>query len=259
MGWQRARRPEQKAVRRQEILDAAYTPFAKHEYDEINLNAIARQAGISKPNVYRYFSTREEIFLQIFWETFEAWAKRLARGLAGLRRPASARRIAALWTQVTGEHPRLLRLAPLLAASMERNCSEEGLYAFKRQMHQTMERVAGELQRAVPAISERRCFEMLICGYGLIAGLAPMARPNAVLTPRDGQAGVCVDADRVRRTGDRRADGVDRRAHEIADEDVRLVDVRRGHAVSRNAKERGRAFHIGVRVHASTGEGWGHR
>jgi AcrR family transcriptional regulator len=179
--WQRARKPEQKSVRRQEILDAAYTLFAEHEYDEISLNAIARQARISKPNVYRYFSTREEIFLQIFLETFEAWARRLARGLAGLRRPARARRIAELWTQVTREHPRMLRLAPLLATSMERNCSEERLYAFKKQMHQLWGQVAGELRRVVPSISEKGCFEVLICGYGLIAGLAPMARPNDVL------------------------------------------------------------------------------
>ena len=181
MDWQRARKPEQKAMRRQEILDAAYALFAGREYDEISLNAIARQAGISKPNVYRYFATREEIFLQIFLEALRPWAERLGGELADLRVPATARQVAEVWTQVTGEHPHMLRLAPLLATSMERNCSEEELYAFKTQMHQLLGDVAGQLRRVVPSMSEKECFELLICGYGLIAGLAPMARPNEVL------------------------------------------------------------------------------
>jgi len=68
VNWERARRPEQTAARRKEILNAAKALFAELEYEEISLNAIAREAGFSKPNVYRYFSTREEIFLAIFEE-----------------------------------------------------------------------------------------------------------------------------------------------------------------------------------------------
>ena len=62
MGWERARQPEQKAVRRKAILDAARSLFTDSGYDEISLNGIARSAGINKANVYRYFSSREEIF-----------------------------------------------------------------------------------------------------------------------------------------------------------------------------------------------------
>ena len=43
MDWQRARKPEQKAFRRREILEAAYALFSEMEYSRISLNAIAQQ------------------------------------------------------------------------------------------------------------------------------------------------------------------------------------------------------------------------
>ena len=182
MDWQRARRPEQKAIRRQEILSAAYALFAELDYEEISLNAIAREAEISKPNVYRYFSTREEIFLQIFLETFQAWAKDVRVGLARIPCPAQPGQIAEMWTRITRAHPRVLRLAPLLMPSMERNSSAERLYAFKRATFRQRDRIAEALQRAMPSLSQGGCREVVTCAHGLIAGLGPATCPNDVLT-----------------------------------------------------------------------------
>ena len=181
MDWQRARRPEQKAIRRQEILRAAYALFAKLDYEEISLNAIAREAGISKPNVYRYFSTREEIFLQIFLDSFQAWARDLCDETARIQAPAQPGQIAKAWTRIVRAHPKLLRLAPLLMTSMERNSSEEGLYTFKKAIYQQRDQIARALKRILPSLSERSCQEIQVCTYALIAGLGPVTQPNEVL------------------------------------------------------------------------------
>ena len=47
MAWQRARNPEQKEQRRVAILDAAATLFEQGGLDNVSLNAIATEAGIS--------------------------------------------------------------------------------------------------------------------------------------------------------------------------------------------------------------------
>ncbi len=67
--FQRARRPEE--VRRQQILTAARTLLAERGVSELSLNELARRSGVSKPNVYRYFESREDVLLQ--------W-RRVARG-----------------------------------------------------------------------------------------------------------------------------------------------------------------------------------
>ncbi|WP_083776759.1 TetR/AcrR family transcriptional regulator [Acaryochloris marina] len=48
------------------MLEAAQSLFSELAYEEIGLNRIAREVGISKAKIYRYFSTREEIFLVIY-------------------------------------------------------------------------------------------------------------------------------------------------------------------------------------------------
>ena len=59
--WERARQPEQISEREQAIVNAATTLFRTREYDSISLNGIAREAGFAKSNIYRYFSSREEM------------------------------------------------------------------------------------------------------------------------------------------------------------------------------------------------------
>ncbi len=203
MDWQRARRPEQKAIRRQEILAAAYALFVELDYEEISLNAIARKAGISKPNVYRYFSTREEIFLQILLDTFQAWAKDMRSALARIQRPARPDQVAELWTRITRAHPKVLRLAPWLMTSLERHSSAERLYAFKRAMFRQRDRVGEALRHAMPSLSQEDCRQILRCAHGLIAGLGPATCPNDVLVQvmsRPALAGQKPDFDRLMTT-----------------------------------------------------------
>lgn len=50
---------------RDSILDAAETLFLKNGLENTNMIEIARQAGITKVTLYRYFSNRDEIALEI--------------------------------------------------------------------------------------------------------------------------------------------------------------------------------------------------
>jgi AcrR family transcriptional regulator len=45
-----------------EVVDAAIEVFAEKGFSAAKLDDIARRAGISKPTLYLYFDTKEEIF-----------------------------------------------------------------------------------------------------------------------------------------------------------------------------------------------------
>lgn len=47
--------------------------FKKRGYENVTLNGIAVEAGFTKSNLYRSFSSREEIFLSIFSGLFSEW------------------------------------------------------------------------------------------------------------------------------------------------------------------------------------------
>ena len=61
----RARRDEHKEERLSQIKEATAELFAKCPYSEITLTTIAEKLGWSRANLYKYVTTKEEIFLEI--------------------------------------------------------------------------------------------------------------------------------------------------------------------------------------------------
>ena len=54
-----------RAVREQQLLDAAVVVFSKRGYHSASVDEIADTAGISKPMVYEYVGTKEELFVAV--------------------------------------------------------------------------------------------------------------------------------------------------------------------------------------------------
>jgi AcrR family transcriptional regulator len=52
-----------RAVREQQMLDAAVRVFSKHGFHAASMDEIAEQAGISKPMVYAYLGAKEDLFI----------------------------------------------------------------------------------------------------------------------------------------------------------------------------------------------------
>ena len=69
----RARRPEQKRARQDAILAAAITLLDDNGLEPTSLSAIARASGVSQPNIYRYFESREAILLAVTLDEVDAW------------------------------------------------------------------------------------------------------------------------------------------------------------------------------------------
>ncbi|KMS88424.1 TetR/AcrR family transcriptional regulator [Prauserella rugosa] len=53
-----------RAVRERQILDAAVTVFARHGYHPASMDEVSEVAGVSKPMIYSYLGSKEDLFLQ---------------------------------------------------------------------------------------------------------------------------------------------------------------------------------------------------
>jgi AcrR family transcriptional regulator len=51
--------------RKEQILAAAQAVFARHPYDTVNLNDIADMVGMTRTNIYYYFRTKRNLFLEV--------------------------------------------------------------------------------------------------------------------------------------------------------------------------------------------------
>jgi AcrR family transcriptional regulator len=49
-------------AKEQEVLDVATEYFLEHGYQGASINAMARSSGISKESIYRYFSSKKQLF-----------------------------------------------------------------------------------------------------------------------------------------------------------------------------------------------------
>src|SRR5690606_16755726 len=58
-------------LRRAHLLEAASRVFAQLGYDGAAIDDIAREAGIGKPTLYRYFSSKAALFEAVFVEALD--------------------------------------------------------------------------------------------------------------------------------------------------------------------------------------------
>jgi AcrR family transcriptional regulator len=52
-----------RALREQQMLDAAVKVFSRRGFHAANMDEIAERSGVSKPMVYAYHGTKEELFV----------------------------------------------------------------------------------------------------------------------------------------------------------------------------------------------------
>jgi TetR/AcrR family transcriptional regulator len=188
--WQRARSEEQVAQRVEAILAAASRLFETIPYEEVTLRSIAREAGFTRSNIYRYFETREAIFLRLYRDDVERWVAELRAAVSAGAAVASApeaatdlrapgRQMAAfvdLWTEVLLRQKRLLRLTPLLALSLEGNSSEALYREFKEFTIRVMSEAAEFLGPYLPDLDRGMMLDFFLVHQALVAGAQPMCR-----------------------------------------------------------------------------------
>lgn len=78
-GWREARRSR--------ILAAAATLFASRGFADVQMDDVARLAGMGKPTLYRYFPSKAELFLAAFDGLLDGIDARLQEIAAGGRPP----------------------------------------------------------------------------------------------------------------------------------------------------------------------------
>lgn len=130
----RARSDEQKEQRMAEIKQATIALFNEHPYHEITLAAIAERLGWSRAALYKYVTTKEDIFLEICADKQEAYRRDLLASYpeGSSYSPAV---LTEVWAEQLASHRDYLRYCDLLMTIIETNCTVERLAAFKKRFY----------------------------------------------------------------------------------------------------------------------------
>jgi AcrR family transcriptional regulator len=179
--YQRARRPGEKEARREAILSAAARLIEGSDPQSVTLNAIAAEAGLSKPNLYRYFQSREEIMLHLFLDDLRSFAAEVAGKLETVPVDIDSDRLADIQVDAYASRPRLCRFLGLIASVLEQNASERVLREVKVSTLETARMLAAALHRATPELSVDQCLWLNSTVALFVAGLWPPAHPSAAV------------------------------------------------------------------------------
>jgi AcrR family transcriptional regulator len=177
LSWQRATQPEQIAQRREEILEAANALYQDKGFDGLSLNGIAREAGLAKSAVYRYFESKEEIFVHFLQEEWEDWIVAFEAALAPLAGSNDAAAVSEAAAETFVARPRLTDLMSLVSRTLEHNLSVEAVVEFKTALLPVTLRSANALHAAMPALQMPMIRKALVHTYSLISGLWPSSHP----------------------------------------------------------------------------------
>ena len=181
MTWKRARTEDKKTERKEMILRAALALFKKNSYEGLSFNGIAFEAGFTKSNMYRYFSSKEEIFLNIFSKFFQEWVKDYIKGLKKLKEEENTYHFAETWTNSFNKHNEFLDLMPILFVSLEKNSSYEQLYEFKKVAKALLYKISLEITRIYPDISVEMAFNFLNLSYAATSSFWSASTENEAL------------------------------------------------------------------------------
>jgi TetR/AcrR family transcriptional regulator len=194
LSFERARNPTERAQRREQILAAAGDCLMKVDWREVTVAAIARRAGLGKGTAYRYFSTKEELFLELVLREITDWSAGLEAALA--RPGATYEDFATRFARSLAERTRLTRLLGLLHGVIEHNVPAEAISSFKRRWLEAM-RSLGETLETYDVLEEGRALQFLLRAHAVTVGLAQLARPSvavaAVIAAEPDLAPLAVD------------------------------------------------------------------
>ena len=178
--------PELIAQRRDEIVSACEGLYRTMSFKDITLKEIGGATSFSRPTIYNYFQTKEEIFLALFEREYDRWNAELEAILSeeALTRAQLADRLA----RSLERREQLLKLLSMNNYDMEANSRQELLTTFKAAYGRSMELVRAVLARFCPEMSAGEIEGFIYVFFPFMFGIYPYARVT------DKQRGAMKDA-----------------------------------------------------------------
>ena len=164
--------PEQIAQKREEIINACEQLYNTMSFREITLKEIGKITSFSRPTIYNYFETKEEIFLALFKREYDLWNNQLATILdqnGQLTKAQLADKIA----QSLAERQQLLKLLSMNNYDMEANSRQELLTSFKQSYGRSLDQMRMLLEKFCPDMGGKEIRNFLYTFFPFMFGIYP--------------------------------------------------------------------------------------
>ena len=181
--------PELIATRREEIINACRRLYQTMSFKEITLKEIGAATSFSRPTIYNYFQTKEEIFLALYEREYDLWNKELETILTA-HEGLSRAELAELLAHSLEKREQLLKLLAMNNYDMEANSRPELLVSFKRAYGKSLENMDRILQKFCPELDAARRQSFRLVFFPFMFGIYPYTAVTEKQRTAMEQAGV---------------------------------------------------------------------
>jgi len=181
--------PEEIARKREEIVDACEQLYQTTSFKEITLKEISKITSFSRPTIYNYFETKEEIFLALFKREYDRWNEDLQSINEENERLTKAQ-LAEKIAQSLAERPQLLKLLSMNNFDMEANSRQEFLTSFKKSYGGSLRRMSRLLTKFCPDMSVSDIQNFIYIFFPFMFGIYPYTAVTEKQKTAMGEAGI---------------------------------------------------------------------
>ena len=164
--------PELIAGRREEIINACEKLYRTKSFKEITLKEIGSEVPFSRPTIYNYFQTKEEIFLALFQREYERWNEALSAILDDYE-TLDRRSLADQIAESLANRIQLLKLLSMNNYDMEANSRIELLTEFKKSYGRSMQLIRMLLKQFCPELSAAEIRNFIYLFFPFMFGIYP--------------------------------------------------------------------------------------
>ena len=170
--------PEIVAQRREEIVGACEKLYQTMSFRDITLKEVSKVTSFSRPTIYNYFQTKEEIFLALYEREYDRWNADLEEILKSDRK-YSGEKLADLIAKSLEKRAQLLKLLSMNNFDMEENSREELLASFKGAYGKSLDNFRRILEKHCAWMTEQDIQQTMYIFFPFMFGIYPYAEVTA--------------------------------------------------------------------------------
>ena len=153
--FQRARTKEQIASRKEEIIAVFDEIYREKGYEAVHFKAVSKMTSVSRSSIYKYYKTREEVFLDLLRRDFAKWTEEL-KSCFDKTPKMTKKKFCGFLADSILKHEKYFELLSVYMPNIEKKSSIEKFTAYKQDVWSFRNVLIEGLGKYFPNASDER-------------------------------------------------------------------------------------------------------
>ncbi len=178
MAFRRARSDKDKEARVDEIIEASTEIYDDKKFNGLTFEAISKKINATRPLIYSYFSTKEEILVEILRRDVSSWTKDVKRTFKSKGGKYDVDEVAEKWTKCLMRHMRMVELYSMMHALLGNNVSPDRMEKIRSSISSDQESIVEQMSKVVPGMDHDSSSFFFDAQLSLAIGMFPTYVPK---------------------------------------------------------------------------------